>query len=229
MVASASWRTEPGRDATQADHGRADQGSSTGEQQIGAPRVARDVDAPLAHVADVAPLVRLAARDADDFVTSAYHAHHDELYSFLARTTRDDDEAEDLVQEAFLRLAREARAGRIPDQVRAWLYRVGSNLAMSRFRRRGVVNRFLGKFGAGELGGEMASPEATVVRRERNAEMERALNALPAEARLALVLAGQGFSGHDVAEAIGRSEAATRTLMCRARIRLRAELEEEDA
>jgi RNA polymerase sigma-70 factor (ECF subfamily) len=220
---------EAGRDATQADRGQAEPGSATGEQQMAASSVALDVDAPLARVADVAPLVRIAARDADDYVTAAFTAHRDELFTFLARTTRDDAEAEDLVQEAFLRLAREARAGRIPDEVRAWLYRVASNLAMSRFRRQSVVGRFLGRFGASELGGEMASPEATAVRRERAAAMERALAALPAEARLALVLAGQGFSGRDVAEAIGRSEAATRTLMCRARMRLRAELSEADA
>ena len=187
------------------------------------------MDLPLARVPDVAPLVRVGARDADDFVTAAFEAHRDELFSFLARTTRDDSEAEDLLQEAFLRLAREARAGRFPDQARSWLYRVASNLAMSRFRRKRVVNRFLGRFGGTEHGGETGSPESTAVRRERTAAMEQALASLPAEARLALVLAGQGFSGREVAQAIGRSEAATRTLICRARIRLRAELDEEEA
>jgi RNA polymerase sigma-70 factor (ECF subfamily) len=220
---------EDGRDVTQADGGQAEPGSSTGEQQLDESGVALDVDAPMAHVADVAPLVRLATRDADDYVTAAFNAHRDELFTFLARTTRDDDEAEDLVQDAFLRLAREARAGRIPDQVRPWLYRVASNLAMSRFRRRSVVARFLGRFGASEFDGETTSPEATVVRRERTAAMERALATLPAEARLALVLAGQGFSGRDIAASIGRSEAATRTLMCRARMRMRADLEAADA
>ena len=43
--------------------------------------------------------------------------------------------AEDLLQEAFLRLTREVRADRTPDNVRAWLYRVGANLAVSRGRR----------------------------------------------------------------------------------------------
>jgi len=198
-------------------------------QQIPAPRVARDVDAPIAHVAEVAPLVSFAARDADDFVVAAFEAHRDELFSFLARTTRDDGEAEDLVQESFLRLSREARAGRYPEQVRAWLYRVASNLAMSRFRRRSVVNRFLGRFGASEVFGEVGSPEAAAIHRERQVSMERALAALPSEARLALILAGEGFSGREIAKAIGRSEAATRTLVCRARIRLRADLEAAEA
>ena len=38
--------------------------------------------------------------------------------------------------------------------------------------------------------------------------------------------AAQGFSGREIAQALGRSEVATRALMCRARVRLRTELEE---
>jgi RNA polymerase sigma-70 factor, ECF subfamily len=215
--------------AIEGDPPRVGVAASTGEQQIRASSVAPDVDVPLAHVAGATPFIRAVIRDADDFVVAAFEAHRDELFTYLARTTRDDAEAEDLVQEAFMRLAREARAGRMPDQVRAWLYRVASNLAMSRFRRRSVVGRFLGRFGASEVMGEMSSPETTTLRRERTAAMERALRALPEEARLALTLAGEGFSGHEIAEAIGRSEAATRTLMCRARMRLRADLALEDA
>lgn len=182
----------------------------------------------MARVADVAPLIRFATHDADDYVSAAFEAHRDELFTFLARTTRDDEEAEDLVQETFLRLAREARAGRVPDQLRGWLFRVASNLAMSRFRRRSVVGRFLGRFGASEVDPQTGSPEQAAIRHERSAAMERALAALPAEARLALTLAGEGFSGREIARAINRSEAATRTLVCRARMRLRADLEAEE-
>ena len=208
---------------------RTDSGFLAGEQQVNAAGVALDVDASLAPVVDVAPIVRVAARNGDDLVTAAFEAHRDELFTFLARTMRNDPEAEDLVQETFLRLAREVHAGRVPDQLRAWLYRVASNLAMSRFRRQSVVGRFLTKFGSSEAGGEMTSPETSALRRERSAAMEKALQTLQPEARLALVLAGQGFSGRDVARAIGRSEAATRTLMCRARLRLRGELAGMDA
>jgi predicted RNA polymerase sigma factor len=58
------------------------------------------------------------------FVTSAWADHHAEVYAFLVRTTRDPGVAEDLVQEAFLRLTREVSSGREPTNVRAWLYRV---------------------------------------------------------------------------------------------------------
>jgi DNA-directed RNA polymerase specialized sigma24 family protein len=42
--------------------------------------------------------------------------------------------------------------------------------------------------------------------------------------RTALLMAAQGVSGIEIADYLGRSPAATRTMMCRARLRLRAEL-----
>ena len=45
-------------------------------------------------------------------VTAAFVTYHAELYSFLRRSTRDEGAAEDLLQEAFLRLTREVEAGR---------------------------------------------------------------------------------------------------------------------
>ena len=48
-----------------------------------------------------------------------------------------------------------------------------------------------------------------------------ALDQLTEVERTALLLASRGLSGREVAAAIGRSEAATRTMMCRARLRFR--------
>ena len=49
--------------------------------------------------------------------------------------TRDPEAAADLVQEAFLRLARELAAGRVPDDPAAWVAQVARHLAISRARR----------------------------------------------------------------------------------------------
>jgi RNA polymerase sigma factor (sigma-70 family) len=202
-------------------------GSSQASKQPLEQNVERDVDVPVGQLGTVAPVMRVGLIPADDYVTAAYESHRHEIFSVLSRTMRDDTEAEDLVQEAYLRLAREVRAGRYPDDVRAWLFRVGSNLAMSRFRRRSVAGRWLERSGRQEHERPaQPSPERHVIGRERIAEMERALRRLSPDERLALLLASQGFSGREVAEAIGRTEAATRTMICRARMRIRAELAE---
>jgi RNA polymerase sigma-70 factor (ECF subfamily) len=160
------------------------------------------------------------------FVTTAWADHHAEVYAFLVRTTRDPGVAEDLVQEAFLRLTREVRSGRPPTNVRAWLYRVASNLAVSRGRRLSAALRVLVRMG-GQAGADDANdvPEAGYLRREGRAELMTAVERLSADARAALLLSSEGFSGAEIAAAIGRSELATRALLCRARIKVRQHLE----
>jgi RNA polymerase sigma-70 factor (ECF subfamily) len=168
------------------------------------------------------PALEAAARAQ---VLEAYDAHHDEVWAFLLRTTADGQAAEDLTQEVFLRLLRESRAGRLPDQVRPWLYRVAANLAVSRGRRLISARRWLERFAVPEHRAAVTeSPECVLLRREAAAALDAVLGRLDAHARAALLLAAEGFTGREIAAAIGRSEAATRTLMCRARIRLRHEL-----
>ena len=169
---------------------------------------------------------RSGIQEPDDVVTAAYEAYQRELFSFLARAAGDDAAAEDLLQETFLRLAREVRAGRTPDQVRAWLYRVAANLLTSRFRHRTVARRWLERFGASAREEDRTQePEGGYLMSERFQEIERAFRVVSTEARTALLLAAQGFSGREIAGQLGKSEVATRAMMCRARLRLRAELE----
>ncbi len=159
---------------------------------------------------------------AEAFVAAAYEAHHARVFGFLARATRDRSAAEDLLQETYLRLTSQARLGREPIEVRAWLFRVASNLVIERSRRQTTVRRWLGRYGRGEYERMVApSPEAGVLSRERAAEIDQVLEGLPADARLALLLSSEGFAGHEIAQAIGRSDSATRAMLCRARVRVR--------
>jgi RNA polymerase sigma-70 factor (ECF subfamily) len=164
-----------------------------------------------------------AAATREALVVQAFEAHQRELMSFAYAVTRDPNVAEDLVQETFLRLVREYAAGFEPDNTRAWLYRVCSNLAISRARRRSVVDRLI-RFGAS---GSEPPADVDAMRHELSQEISRALTIVSPDARAALVMAAHGFSGREIARSIGRSEVATRTLMFRARERLRVHLTSE--
>jgi len=166
--------------------------------------------------------LRTGGRVNDAELTALYEAHRGELFGFLVRMTRDGETAEELLQETFIRLIREARAGRMPDDVRPWLYRVAANSAISRGRRSAVWTRLLPRLLDRR---EPARPETEFLRTERDAELHEALADLSVDARAALLLAAEGFAGHEIAASIGRSEAATRTLMCRSRAQLRLVLE----
>jgi RNA polymerase sigma-70 factor (ECF subfamily) len=151
----------------------------------------------------------------------AYQRLAGELNGFLIRTVRDPDVAADLLSDAFTRLLVEERAGRWPDQPRAWLYRVASNLAMSRGRHLQVVARVDRSLQGAYREPKDASADVEVLRRERRGDLDRALEQLTTDARTALLLAAAGFDGREISDTIGRSEAATRTLLCRSRLRLR--------
>jgi len=158
-------------------------------------------------------------------VDAAFATYRAELFAFLRRSTRDDEAAEDLVQEAYLRLTREVDAGRVPDHVRGWLYRVATNLATSRARRRRTVVEWMARHGRQLAEATVGSAEHDVMARERSATLDQALASLSADARLGLLMSAEGFSGREIASALGRTDMATRTMLSRARVRIRLQLE----
>jgi RNA polymerase sigma factor (sigma-70 family) len=157
-----------------------------------------------------------------DLVAGTYDRYQRELFTFALRACHDHAGAEDFVQEAFTRLIVEVEAGRTPSNVRAWLYRVVANLVVSRWRRTSVAQRQLGALASDETD---AGPEPVYLDHERHDDIDAALGELDADARTALLMAASGFNGMEIAEAIGRSGNATRTLMCRTRLQLRHRLE----
>ena len=148
-----------------------------------------------------------------------YDEHAPALRAYLTRLTRDAAAAEGLAHEAFVRLLVETADGRPPVHARAWLFRVAANLAASRGRRHGVAVRR-----ASELvpRGVVPSPEEELLDREAARALHGSIAHLPADVRMALLLTAHGYSGAEVAERIGRTELATRSLLCRYRGRLRA-------
>jgi RNA polymerase sigma-70 factor (ECF subfamily) len=159
-----------------------------------------------------------------DLVMRVFEEQSGRLTTFAYGMTRDHEAAEDIVQEAFLRLVKELAADRTPDNIPAWLFRVCANLATSRGRRTTVARRFLS--GIRSLPDE-APADVETLRRETSMTLLAGLATVPSDARAALLMAAQGFSGREIAEAIGRSEMATRTMMFRAREKLRAYLVQE--
>ena len=135
--------------------------------------------------------------------------------------TRDVGAAEDVSQEALLRLALEIRAGRTPDNIRAWLARVAINLAVTQGRRSQVARRHAHEL---MLDAGRSSPEDRAIERERTRSMCRVLAELRPDDRRILVMAASGRSGIEIARHVGRSHAAVRTRLHRLRARVRGRL-----
>ncbi len=160
--------------------------------------------------------------DSDVTVASIYEADRSSLEGFVRTITRDHEAAQEISQEAFTRLLQEVRAGRSPDNPRAWLRRVASNLAISRGRHSQVVDRKRSSLVSHEIGD---SAEVAAVRHEDAQAIVDALGRLQTTDRAALLLAASGLSGAEIGQRLGRSDGAARTLLCRARHKLRLAME----
>jgi RNA polymerase sigma factor (sigma-70 family) len=149
---------------------------------------------------------------------ASFRDHASAIRGKALQMTRDPEVAADVTQEAFLRLFVEAQAGRLPDNVGAWLHRTSANLIVSRARHAAVEHRFAPRLVRYD---GPAEPDAIAVLQEERHELEAALATLSATDRAALLMAAHGATGPEIARHLGRSHLATRTLLSRARRRLR--------
>ena len=170
----------------------------------------------------------LAFRDGDGRAFDAlFRRWSGPLLRYLERMVRDTAAAEELVQEAFLRVHR-ARNRYAPEaRFSTWLYRIATNLALNELRRPGrrQPHRSADEEGAAVIPAQGPAVDEVVDARRRGAEVERELEALPERQRAALWLtAVEGLSYAEVARALDVSEKAVKALVHRARSALAAKL-----
>jgi RNA polymerase sigma-70 factor (sigma-E family) len=138
--------------------------------------------------------------------------------------TGNRQQAEDLVQEAFIRCVGRFRHLRVPDAFEAYLRRSIVNLYTSGLRRRRLERAWLAREGTAVARRTTSMPD--VGARE---DLWRRLLALPARQRAVLVLRYyEDLSERDTAEVLGCSVAAVKSLTSRGTAALRHEIESEE-
>lgn len=156
-------------------------------------------------------------------VGTAFEQHHRRIVGTLVHRVRDTDLAEDLAAEAFARLAQAAAAGWAPDDPAAWLHRVAENLVVDDARHARVVRLAAPRLVDRALPDD---PEESAILRDEAARVRHAVGALPAEQQTALLLAASGWSSGEIGRRLGRTPVGVRTILFRARRRIREELRE---
>ena len=142
-------------------------------------------------------------------------------YSIL----RSQGEAEDVVQDVFVRILQHRQELPEVREIRVWLIRIAWNLAVDRRRRIRPEQfdlSFVESLVASNVPADQAIDEA-----ERLQSVLQELEKLPKEERHVLLLSAvDELATTEIAAILGRSESAVRALLFRARTRLRKRLEE---
>lgn len=142
---------------------------------------------------------------------------HRRVYTLAFRVVGDRNEAEDVAQEAYLRVYRGLPGFRGDSSFDTWLYRITANAAASHLRRRRRFGDVLDDPEDVVQVPDEASPDPV----DRD-EIQRALFALPVAQRAVLVMRdAYGFSIAEIAEDLGLSEGAVKVRIHRARRRLK--------
>lgn len=151
--------------------------------------------------------------------------HSRDLYRLAFRLTGNQADAEEVVQETFLRAFRWRRRFDGRARVGTWLFRIASNASMDVLRRRTRQPKDNVEDVPGQLS-EPASQERLLAGGEIGGRILDALGRLSRTERTAFVLRHwQGSSIHDIAEVLGSNESAAKHAVFRAVRKLRSELE----
>jgi RNA polymerase sigma-70 factor (ECF subfamily) len=139
--------------------------------------------------------------------------HLDTLYGVSCRMTKSSTEAEDLVQDTIVKAMRAKAQFQPGTNLKAWLLRILTNTFINRYRRGGLERDLIGGPDAesltdGWVGANtmraMRDPETQALTPLVEAEVQRALDELPDEFRLAVVLSDiEELSYKEIAEAMG--------------------------
>jgi len=147
---------------------------------------------------------------ADPFETEAL-SFLDALYRTALRMTRSEAEAEDLVQETYIRAFRFRHQFTPGTNLKAWLFRILTNTFINQYRRKAarpdttelddveesILYRHMRDVSPGSASPD---PEAELIDNTLSSEVKDALEALPEKFRTTLLLDVEGFSYKEIAE-----------------------------
>jgi len=157
------------------------------------------------------PRTGVPTEERESFFEREVMQHLDALYRTALRMTRNPQDAEDLVQETMLRAFRFLDRFEPGTNLRAWLFKILTNTYINRYRKASSEPRVdslddseelsLYRYLDNEAASRGGSVEAQVLDRFAEQDIKTAIEALPPQYRITVLLADvEGFSYNDIAE-----------------------------
>jgi len=170
-------------------------------------------------------VVKRAQKGSDQDFYQLYVAFSKPVYNFIWRLIGSVEDAEDLVQETFLKVHSELKNLRDPNQFRFWLYRIARNEVYQKLRRTqratevSIDDEDAGYYNFLKDDIRQPDPERLALSGELNDVITRALQSLTPKYRDVFVLAVfQKMSYEDITKVVGRSLLSVKTDIYRARL-----------
>jgi RNA polymerase sigma-70 factor (ECF subfamily) len=167
---------------------------------------------------------------------SLVNRYKNKVFNICFRMLGDYEEADDSAQETFIKVFRALKGFRFESSFSTWLYRIAVNtcknkLSSLKYRFNRMMVRLdkparNGNAGVGiEVQSKGAAPHNSIERRERELLIQRALDSLPKEQKMVVVLRDvEGLSYEEVARVTGLARGTVKSKLSRARDKLREKL-----
>jgi len=172
-----------------------------------------------------------AARDGDRAaLEKLLERHQAQVYRFSMKMCREPEDAQDVLQETLLAMARGVREFRGASSISTWLYTVARSFCIKKRRRskfapEGPSLDAAGSSEAAALADPARSPDEALASKQIEQALERAIRALDPKYREALLLRDvEGLTAPEVAEVLGITVQAVKSRLHRARIAVRDNL-----
>lgn len=157
-------------------------------------------------------LKRKSVQSKTEFETLALE-HMDALYASALRLTRSPKDAEDLVQDTYLKAFRFFDSFERGTNIKAWLFKILTNTFINKYRRRvkekeladaPAEDIMLDRFVSGDQVRALQDPESDFFSKLLSDEVVEALDQVPVDFRMVVILADvQDFSYKEIAEIVG--------------------------
>jgi RNA polymerase sigma-70 factor (ECF subfamily) len=180
---------------------------------------------------DMGRAVEQAQRGEPDVLADIMRQHNRRMFRIARAILRNDAEAEDIVQDAFVKAFTELRSLREPSSAAAWLAKITANLAISRVRllkRRGQVVLVDGELEdrPDDMETDQHTPELLTAMGDVRRLLENAIDRLPDGFREVFMLrVVEHMSVEETATTLGVLAATVKSRLHRAKAMLRSDLE----
>jgi RNA polymerase sigma-70 factor (ECF subfamily) len=183
---------------------------------------------------DQALIEKVRAGDYQAF-EALVNRYEGKVYRLSMRMLRNQEDAEDALQETFLQVYRGLKSFEGRSTFSTWLFRLATNVCLMKIRHRETepakllpLEEYIPQHEEGghpQIQDWPDKPEDLLLNKESQEKMLEALEKLPADHRAVFVLRDiEGFSNSEAGEALGISVAAVKSRLHRARLALRGML-----